>query len=103
MKKFLLCLLFSGIVFCCGAQTYINPGVDTSGKDIQNALKFYNKYLASFNGKDLPDFSKFWSADELMLRTIPDQQIYAINDNTLYAQGYKATILYIKPMSSYVH
>lgn len=103
MKKLLLCLLFSGIVFCCNAQAYVNPGVDTSGKDVQNALKFYNQYLDSFNGKDLPDFSKFWSADELVLRTIPDQQIYAINDNTLYSQGYKATILYIKPMGDQVH
>lgn len=85
MKKLLFNLLFSVIVFCCNAQTYINPGVDTSSKEVQTALKFYNRYLASFNGNDLPDLSKFWSADELAVRSIPDQQIYAINDNTLYS------------------
>lgn len=103
MKKLLLCLLFSGILFFCSAQTYINPGVDTSSKDVQTALKFYNGYLASFNSKDLPDLSKFWSADELAVRTIPDQQIYAINDNSVYSQGYKATILYIKPLGNHIH
>lgn len=103
MKKLLFCFIFSGIICCCSAQTYINPGVDTSSKEVQIALKFYNKYLASFNGKDLPDFSEFWSAGELAVRSIPDQQIYAINDNTLYSQGYKATIIYIKPQDNHIH
>lgn len=102
MKKLLFTILFS-VVFCCNAQTYVNPGVDTSSKEVQTALKFYNRYLVSFNGKDLPDLSKFWSADELEIRSIPDQQIYAINDNTLYSQGYKATILYIKPLGNLIH
>lgn len=103
MIKYLLSLLLTSLALCVNAQTYLNPGVDTSGIEVQTALKFFNHYLASFKGKELPDLSKFWKADELGERTIPDQQIYAINDSPLYSQGYKATILYIKPTDKYIH
>ena len=73
MKTLLLSLFLIGTVFYSNAQTYLNPGVDTSGTDVQKALMFFNEYLADFKGSELPDFSKYWGSDELAQRTIPDQ------------------------------
>ncbi|MES2515896.1 MAG: hypothetical protein V4580_17205 [Bacteroidota bacterium] len=47
--------------------------------------------------------SPYWSAIELRQRNIPDQLLFAINDSPLYSQGYKPTILYIRPTAEYVH
>ena len=96
---FLLSLLFSASSY---AQIYLNPGVDTSVNKVKIALKFYNKYVSGFKGKNLPDMSKYWSDSELKLRKIPDQITYALNDYPLYSLGYQKTILYIKPTNKYV-
>ncbi|PRY48033.1 hypothetical protein B0I27_11720 [Arcticibacter pallidicorallinus] len=98
--------LLSLIVFLsinARAQISINPGVDTSGVEVQKALAFYKSYLASFNGKSLPDFSKYWTAEELKERKVPDQIIYAINESPLYSWMKKGTVLYIKPKPNYIH
>lgn len=85
------------------AQLHINPGVDTTDIDAQKALKFYKAYLASFDGKTLPDLSKYWPEEELKERKVPDQLIYAINDAQLYSWMRNGTVLYIKPRKEYIH
>ncbi|MFD0751402.1 hypothetical protein ACFQZS_14725 [Mucilaginibacter calamicampi] len=85
------------------AQIYLNPGVDTSLTEVKQALRFYNKYVADFNGKAIPDMAKYWPQSELKLRKVPDQMIYAINDYPLYSMGCRLTILYIRPTANYVH
>jgi len=97
LSAILLLLSFKG-----SAQIYINPGVDTSLQQVKAALHFYDNYLLSFKGKTLPDMAKYWPASELKKRTVPDQLIYAINDDPLYAQGYSPTILYIRPTEKYI-
>ena len=84
------------------AQIYLNPGVDTSFTKVKSALKFYNNYISEFKGRKLPDMSKYWSADELNQRKVPDQLIYALNDSPLYSQGYQRTIIYVRPTDNYV-
>jgi len=85
------------------AQIYLNPGVDTSLVEVKQALRFYNKYVAGFNGKNIPDMAKYWPQSEVKLRKVPDQLIYAINDYPLYSMGCQLTILYIRPTANYVH
>src|ERR1700744_226160 len=85
-------------------QIYLNPGVDTSSQKVKAALHFYNDYLSAFKGKKLPDMTRYWPADELKKRTVPDQLIYAIDDSSpLYSGGYSTTILYIRPTEKYIH
>ncbi|NRF40696.1 hypothetical protein [Pedobacter foliorum] len=103
MKKPLLSLILLLLAFNTYSQIYLNPGVDTTLTEVKTALRFYTNYLDGFNGKQIPDLSSYWSAAELKQRKIPDQLIYAINDNPLYAQGYRPTILYIRSKSKYVH
>jgi hypothetical protein len=98
MKILRLSFLISLFSFALAAQaqTYINPGVDTSFSEVKVALRFYEKYLSAFQSGKLPDLSPYWPASELKLRTIPDQQLYAINDRPLYDQGFKSTVFYIR-------
>src|SRR5258708_600891 len=98
LSAILLILSFKG-----SAQIYLNPGVDTSLQKVKAALHFYDNYLLSFKGKTMTDMAKYWPADELKKRAVPDQLIYAINDDPLYAQGYSPTILYIRPTEKYIH
>lgn len=101
-KAFIVLLSFLFTLNSYG-QIYLNPGVDTSLNKVKIALKFYNNYISDFKGRNFPVMSKYWSADELTERKIPDQIIYALNDYPLYALGYQKTILYIKPTDKYVH
>ena len=103
MIKTALSAILLFLSFKCSAQIYLNPGVDTSLQKVKTALHFYDDYLLSFKGKKLPDMAKYWPADELKKRTVPDQLIYAIDDSPLYSAGYSTTILYIRPTEKYVH
>jgi len=85
------------------AQVYLNPGVDTTFVEVSTALHFFDSYLSSFKGKKLPAMSQYWAANELKQRTIPDQIIFAQGDFPMYSQGYKPTILYMRPTENYVH
>ena len=102
MIKTTLTLIFLLLALNSHAQIYLNPGVDTSFTEVKTALRFYNKYISEFNGKKLPDMKKYWPTNELELRKIPDQFIYAQNDYPLYSQGYRPTIIYIRPIERYV-
>lgn len=84
------------------AQIYLNPGVDTSLNEVKTALRFYNNYIADFKGRQIADMTKYWSPQELKLRKVPDQIIYAQGDYPLYSQGYRPTIIYIRPSEKYV-
>jgi hypothetical protein len=97
-------LLLSATLFSITsqAQIYLNPGVDTTDVDVQKALRFYKGYLKSFDGRTLPDFSKFWTKEDLSERKVPDQLIYAINDSQLYSWMKEGTVLYIKPKKEYI-
>jgi len=103
MAKYILSVLLTALALSGNAQAYLNPGVDTSNIDVQKALRFYNAYIQDFNGGKMPNFSKYWSADELKRFKIPDQQVFAINQSPLYAQSYKTTILYAKPLEKCIH
>jgi len=94
------CLLF--LVVNSGAQIYINPGVDTTFKQVKVALEFYNNYMADFKNKTIPDMKKYWPKNELQSRKVPDQSIYMFDDYPLYSQGYIPTIIYIRPTDKYV-
>jgi hypothetical protein len=103
MRKSILSVFFILSALTSSAQIYLNPGVDTSFKEVRAALKFYDSYLLAFKGKTIPDMAKYWPAAELKMRTIPDQLIYAINDYPLYSLKCQVTILYVRPTDKYVH
>lgn len=102
MAKIILSVIPILLALTSYSQSYLNPGVDTSFPEVKSALSFYNTYLSEFKGKKIPDMTKYWSRDEIKLRNIPDQFIYAQNDFPLYSQGYRPTILYIRPTDKYV-
>lgn len=96
-------LIFLLSSFYSSAQIYLNPGVDTTLTEVKAAVHFYSDYIGSFKDGKMPDLSPYWSASELKQRNIPDQLLFAINDSPLYSQGYKPTILYIRPTAEYLH
>jgi hypothetical protein len=84
------------------AQIYINPGVDTTLKEVRVALPFYNSYMSGFKNKAIPNMARYWPESELNLRKVPDQSIYMFDDYPLYSQGYNQTIIYVRPTDKYV-
>lgn len=101
MKKILILLLFFLASIEIDAQVYVNPGVDTTDKDIKEAIEFYTSYVNEFKGKQLPDFNKYWSAEDCKKYKVPDPSVYGVNgDISTYSMTSSKTIYYVKPLSS---
>lgn len=89
---------------CSKAQLFVNFGVDTLEDDVRAALHFYGSYLQGFQHHSMPDFTKYWSAEDCKKYKYPDQLIYAISsDAPTYTLLGQPTIVYIKPTNDYVH
>lgn len=102
MTKFLTILFLSTIIVSkASAQININPGVDTTDITIKSAIKFYTDYMSGFKGKQLPDFNKFWSAEDCKRYKIPDPSVYGIGgDYPTYSMAPIKTITYVKPLAN---
>ena len=101
MRKFLVLLLITAASFTSKAQVYVNPGVDTTDNDIKEAIKFYTNYVNEFKGKKLPDFTKYWSAEDCKKYTIPDPSVFGINGGiSTYSMTSSKTIYYVKPLNN---
>lgn len=87
------------------AQISINNPIDPADTELHNAVYFLEDYLSGFSpGKEyLPDFTKYWSAEECQRYRIPDRLIYSINtEMPTYMLG-KPLILYARPERGMVH
>lgn len=101
MKKILFLVLVITISFKGYAQVYINPGVDTTDADINDAIKFYSNYITEFKGKKLPDFSKYWSEEDCKKYKVPDPGVYGLGgDYPTYSMAQIKTIYYAKPQKN---
>lgn len=95
-------------LLCClgsvgKAQLTINPGVDTLNLEVKAALRFYQSYLDDFKNKELPDFKKYWSIEDMKRYKVPDQMIYGISgDYPTYKMSDKHLVLYIKPGKEHI-
>ncbi|RZK53852.1 MAG: hypothetical protein EOO91_16955 [Pedobacter sp.] len=81
MKKILFLILTIISSFRIQAQVYINPGVDTTDASINSVIEFYTKYVSEFEGKKLPDFKKYWNAEDCKKYIVPDPSVYGINSD----------------------
>lgn len=92
----MLCILLK-----TNAQVYVNPGVDTTDTNIKAAINFYTAYINDFNGKKLPDFTKYWSAEDCKNYKVPDPGVYGIGgDYPTYSMAKSKTISYVKPLKN---
>ncbi|RZK42135.1 MAG: hypothetical protein EOO90_08645 [Pedobacter sp.] len=97
-KYFLLFFLFIFLKPSVNAQVYINPGVDTTDQNIKGAVEFYSKYMSEFKGRKLPDFTKYWNAEDCSRLKVPDRGVYGLGgDYPIYAMAASKTITYVKP------
>ncbi len=57
--------------------------------------------LADFKGKKLPDFTKYWSAEDCKKYKIPDPGVYGLGgDYPTYSMAGSKTITYVKPLKN---
>jgi len=97
-----LCLSVNVVCFA-QQKLYVNPGVDTTDKNIKDVLSFYQQYMSDFKGKKLPDFKKYWSVEDCKSFKIPDPAVYGIGgDYPTYSMATAQTVFYIKPVSEHL-
>ncbi len=101
-KKFYFLFILSFLsINALYSQIYINPGVDTTDSNIKAAIKFYSNYIGEFKGRKLPDFSKYWSAEDCKKYSVPDPSVYGIGgDYPTYSMTTTKTIHYVKPLKN---
>ncbi len=100
-KNILLLAIIISFSLKINAQVYVNPGVDTTDINIKGAVQFYTNYMNDFKGKKLPDFTKYWSAEDCKKYKIPDPGVYGIGgDYPTYSMAASKTITYVKPLKS---
>ena len=101
MKRIIFLLLIITLSSKIDAQVYVNPGVDTTDKDIKEAIEFYTSYVNEFKGKKLPDFTKYWSVEDCKKYKIPDPSVYGVNgDISTYSMTSSKTVYYTKPLNN---
>lgn len=98
-------LCVASFPFAAMAQIPVNNTIDPADTELNKAVHFLQQYLAEFSPAKqyLPDFSKYWPAEDCQRYRIPDKLVYAINTEIpTYMLG-KARILYAKPEGDMVH
>ena len=102
MNKIILLLAITlSVGLKVSAQVYVNPGVDTTDINIKGAVEFYTNYMNDFKGKKLPDFTKYWSAEDCKKFKVPDPGVYGLGgDYPTYSMAGSKTIMYIKPLKN---
>ncbi|GGH05461.1 hypothetical protein GCM10007422_21530 [Pedobacter zeae] len=100
-RRLIFGLFLITLSYSANAQkAYINPGVDTTDVRIKEVIQFYQNYLGDFKGKKLPDFNKYWSAEDCKNFKIPDPSVYGIGgDYPTVSMATVKTIFYVKPLS----
>ena len=100
MKKiviFIYIVLLSPPAF---TQVRINNTIDAKDTELISAVNFLSGYFSEFSPKNvyLPDFKKYWSAEDCRDFKMPDPMAYAINTSIpTYMLG-APTILSAKPV-----
>ncbi len=84
-----------------GQNVAINPGVDSTDKDIKTVITLWTNYLESKPSKEKIKDSPFWADTEKKKFPKVDQLLNAINTEVpTYLMG-RPTILYVKPNHDY--
>ncbi len=97
------------MVAALGSMAYgqlpVNNPIDPADTELNDAVHFLSNYLNEFTpGKQfLPDFSRYWPAEDCQRYRIPDRLIYAVSaEIPTYMLG-KPTILSARPENGSVH
>ncbi len=101
---FVLTIIF---ILTIGTRTFgqniaINPGVDTTDKDVKAVISLWTNYLKSQPNKDNIKDSPYWAESEKKKYPKVDQLLNAINTETSTYSMAQATILYVKPKNDLV-
>jgi len=103
MKKIFVLVSSVFVFHFCEAQVPVNNPIDKNDTELVKAVDFLSKYLGEFSGDHLPDYHRYWDAEDCAAYRRPDQLVYGINtDVPTYKIG-NPTILYAKPENGYVH
>ncbi len=101
--------IFSALIINYDSTSYgqgdINNPIDPNDTETIKAVDFYRNYLAEFRIQkaSLPDFTKYWSADDCKRYLVPDPELFGV-DATIptYLLG-TPRILYARPAGNIVH
>jgi hypothetical protein len=103
MIKLFSCIFLVFVFHVCGAQVAVNNRIDPADTELVNAVNFLNSYLHEFTRSHVPDYTKYWDAEDCKEYKRPDQLVYGINTETAtYIIG-KPNILYARPENGCVH
>lgn len=105
MRSVLASILIVFLGYSCHAQLPVNNPIDPSDTELNDAVRFLSTYLGEFSPAKqfLPDFTKYWPAEDCRRYRIPDRLIYAVSSEIpTYMLG-KPTILSAKPKDGRVH
>ena len=105
MQKFISVILLMCYLHVASAQVHVNNPVDPGDTELTSAIAFVSAYFSDFSPakKFLPDFSRYWSAEDCGTYRIPDHMVYALSTSVpTYMLG-EANILMAKPEQNYIH
>src|SRR5580658_7237918 len=102
IKPFVFIFLIFTFHFC-RAQIPVNNPVDPADTELVDAVDFLSRYLHEFDNHQIPDYHKYWDAEDCKEYKHPDQLVYGINTEAPTYRIGKPTILYAKPENGYVH
>ncbi len=103
MVKLRLLVAFLLLSLAGSAQIPVNNPIDPGDTILNDAVNFINKYFNEFRPGKLPDFTKYWSAEDCKAYKFPDQLLFALNTEIpTYLLG-KPTILYARPENDLTH
>ncbi|OFY64148.1 MAG: hypothetical protein A3H98_14355 [Bacteroidetes bacterium RIFCSPLOWO2_02_FULL_36_8] len=98
-RHYILLLTITTTAF---GQIPLNPGVDTTDKELKAVYTLWTNYLISKPNKDNIKNSPYWAESEKIKYPKVDQLLNAINTETpTYSMGYP-TILYMKSQNGFI-
>lgn len=88
MKKGFLIFYLVLLVSAVNCQIHPNPGVDTSSRQVKDAISFMESYLKDFQQDKKVDFSQYYSAGACEKYKKPDKIAFSLIGNTpVYIMG----------------
>ncbi|MBC7552369.1 MAG: hypothetical protein H7257_00160 [Taibaiella sp.] len=103
MKRIFLIVLLTVSPYAGLAQVPVNNPIDPSDTPLNQGVKFLIRYFNEFTPGRLPDFRKYWSAEDCAEFKYPDQLLFAINTQLpTYLLG-RPLILSARPENEIIH
>ncbi|MCW3122263.1 MAG: hypothetical protein JWQ38_1755 [Flavipsychrobacter sp.] len=103
MKKLYTCIFAVFIASNSPAQIPVNNPIDTTDVELVKAVDFLRSYLNEFTAGHIPEYSKYWSAEDCKEYRQPDQLVNGITPECPVYRIGEPDILYARPENGYVH